>query len=98
MAAIIKDMEAVAGGRSVVYRVTERDQGRRLDLFLKERIPKMSRRGVQRAILERVAVAGRTRARASTALRAGDEVIVTWPLPEDARDLDLFEGPAPSIL
>ncbi|MBI3448025.1 MAG: RluA family pseudouridine synthase [Acidobacteria bacterium] len=71
--------------RSLVYRVTERDAGVRLDLFLKERIPKMSREGLKRAIVDRVVVRGRPRARASTALRAGDEVEMTYPPPEASR-------------
>ena len=81
--------------REITYRVTGRDQGRRLDLFLKERIPRMSREGIKEAILTRVAIAGRRKARPSTPLRAGDEVIVTWPPEEDARAWEAAPSPSP---
>jgi len=77
-------MDLTSPPRTQSYRVTERDQGSRLDLFLKERIPRMSREGIKEAIRTRVTVAGRERARPSTALRAGDEVIVTYPPGESA--------------
>jgi 23S rRNA pseudouridine1911/1915/1917 synthase len=80
--------------RSIVYRVTGRDEGSRLDLFLKERIPRMSREGIKEAIRARVAVAGRERVRPSTALHAGDEVTVTYPEGERAGAI----GAAPQIL
>jgi len=80
--------------RILVYRVTGRDEGSRLDLFLKERIPRMSREGIKEAIGARVAVAGRPRARPSTLLHAGDEVAVTYPKGEP----ETADGPAPDLL
>jgi len=64
---------------AITYRVTDRDQGIRLDLFLKERIPRMSREGIKEAIRTRVDIPRRTRVRPSTTLLPGDEVIVDWP-------------------
>jgi 23S rRNA pseudouridine1911/1915/1917 synthase len=72
-------MTSPGGPRRIRWRVTSRDAGRRLDHFLKERIPRMSRERIKEAIRTRVEVQGRARARPSTLLTAGDEVIVTWP-------------------
>jgi 23S rRNA pseudouridine1911/1915/1917 synthase len=69
--------------RKVVYGVGEKDQGLRLDLFLGERIPRMSRQGIKTAISTRVSVTGRGRIKPSTLLRLGDEVIVVWPRAEN---------------
>ena len=80
--------------RRIVYRVTGRDEGARLDLFLKERIPRMSREGIKEAIRARVAVAGRERVRPSTALHAGNEVTVTYPEGEP----ETATGPAADLL
>ncbi len=56
----------------------------RLDLFLRQRIPKLSRRRIQDAILTRVAAPGHGRPRPATILRAGDRVIVSpAPLPDE---------------
>jgi len=85
--------------RRIIYRVSERDQGARLDVFLKERIPRMSREGIKKAILARVAVSGRPVARPSTALRAGDEVLVTYPgRPAPGPDLPHRISREPAIL
>ena len=65
---------------TAIYVVGERDPAIRLDLFLKEKIPKMSRRRIQHAIGTRVEAPGHGRARPATILRPGDEVIV-HPLP-----------------
>jgi len=61
---------------TAVYLVGDRDPAIRLDLFLKERIPKRSRRRIQQAILSRVESPGHGRLRPATMLRPGDTVIV----------------------
>lgn len=76
---------------TAIYVVGERDPAIRLDLFLKEKIPKMSRRRIQDAIGVRVEAPGHGRPRPATILRPGDEVIV-HPLPapiEDEPDLEI---------
>jgi len=78
--------------------VTSRDRGRRLDHFLMERIPRMSRERIKEAIRTRVEVAGRTTARPSTQLAAGDEVIVTWPETEPSAAFAPGESPGVPIL
>jgi 23S rRNA pseudouridine1911/1915/1917 synthase len=63
--------------------VGERDPAIRLDLFLKERIPKVSRRRIQEAIGSRVEVPGHGRPRPATLLRPGDTVIVRRAVPPE---------------
>ncbi len=65
---------------TAVYLVGEQTRPVRLDLFLKERIPKLSRRRIQDAIATRVQVPGRGRPKPSTLLRAGDTIVVR-PVP-----------------
>jgi len=89
------DETRTAPAREVTYRVGSRDRGARLDLFLKERIPKMSREGIKEAIRRRVVVRGRGAARPSTLLREGDEVVVAYPAEETFRPGEL---PAIDIL
>lgn len=76
---------------TAIYVVGERDTAIRLDLFLKEKIPKMSRRRIQNAIGARVEAPGHGRPRPATILRPGDQVIV-HPLPapiEDEPDIEI---------
>jgi 23S rRNA pseudouridine1911/1915/1917 synthase len=69
---------------SALYVVGERDPGIRLDRFLKERIPRLSRRRIQDAIALRVEAPGHGRIKPSTLLRPGDTVLVRREaLPEE---------------
>lgn len=68
---------------TAVYIVGDRDPGIRLDLFLKERIPRLSRRRIQEAIGDRVEAPGHGRPRPATLLRPGDTVIVRREPPPD---------------
>lgn len=77
---------------TAIYVVGEREPSVRLDLFLKEKIPKMSRRRIQDAIGSRVEAPGHGRLRPATILRPGDEVIV-HPLPVPVEDEPRLEIP-----
>jgi 23S rRNA pseudouridine1911/1915/1917 synthase len=77
------------GGIIATYRVSDRQAGQRLDCFLKERIPRLSRESVKEAIRSRVEIAGK-RARPALLVRAGDEVHV--------RELHIEEPPFPVAL
>ena len=68
---------------TAIYLVGDRDPSIRLDLFLKERIPKLSRRRIQEAIGSRVEAPGHGRPRPATLLRPGDTVIVRRAEPPD---------------
>ena len=61
---------------SAIYTVGDAYPAIRLDLFLKQRIPKLSRRRIQDAILVRVRAPGHGRPKPATLLRPGDTVIV----------------------
>ncbi len=61
---------------TAVYVVGESEGRVRLDLFLRARIPKMSRRRLQEAIPARVESPGHGRIKPSTVLRPGDTVVV----------------------
>lgn len=54
--------------------VGRRDEGKRLDHFLHERIPGLSRTRIQRAIRERVSLSWGVKARPSTPVRGGGEI------------------------
>jgi len=56
------------------FSVGPKDRGKRLDRFLQERIPGLSRTRIQRAIEERVSLSWGVRARAATPVAAGGEV------------------------
>jgi 23S rRNA pseudouridine1911/1915/1917 synthase len=72
------------------FGVGVRDRGKRLDQFLHERIPGLSRARIQRAIEERVTLSWGVRARAATPVRPGGRVLVGHtPVPEDVRDVEL---------
>ena len=58
------------------FPVGPKDRGKRLDRFLHERIPGLSRTRIQRAIEERVSLSWGVRARAATSVVAGGEVVV----------------------
>ena len=73
-----------------VFGVGERDRGKRLDQFMQERIPGLSRARIQRAIEERVTLSWGVRARAATPVRPGGEVrIGHTPIVEDVVDVPL---------
>ncbi|MGH9870668.1 MAG: RluA family pseudouridine synthase [Candidatus Polarisedimenticolia bacterium] len=76
---------------TAIYIVGDRDPWVRLDLFLKERIPKLSRERIQAAIRDRVEAPGHGRARPATRLRPGDTVIIRReePVHEDEPDVSL---------
>ena len=75
---------------TTLFAVSERDRGKRLDRFLHERIPGLSRSRIQRAIAERVALSWGARPRASTPVRPGGEVQVGYaPIAEDVNDLPI---------
>lgn len=79
------------------FGVGPRDAGKRLDRFLNERIPGLSRTRIQDAIRRRVTLSWGVAARPSTPVRPGGKVIVaTVPLVEPPLDLAiavLAEGP-----
>lgn len=73
-----------------VFGVGPRDRGKRLDKFLHERIPGLSRARIQRAIEERVTLSWGVRARSSTPVRPGGEVLVGYtPIEETIEDVPL---------
>ena len=73
-----------------VFGVGERDRGKRLDRFLHEHIPGISRARVQRAIEERVTLSWGVRARASTPVRPGGVVEVGYtPIVEEIQDVPI---------
>jgi len=72
------------------FRVGKRDGGKRLDHFLHERIPGLSRTRLQRAIRERVTLSWGVKARCSTPVRAGGEVHVGYtPLVETLLSIEI---------
>jgi 23S rRNA pseudouridine1911/1915/1917 synthase len=71
---------------TTVYGVGPRDRGKRLDRFLHERIPGISRGRIQRAIRDRVTLTWGVRARPATPVRPGGSVVIGWtPVPEVLR-------------
>jgi len=73
-----------------LFDVGLRDRGKRLDQFLHERIPGLSRARIQRAIASRVTLSWGVRARAATPVRPGGSVEVGYsPIVEEIRDLPL---------
>jgi len=73
-----------------LFGVGERDRGKRLDQFLHEKIPGLSRARIQRAIEERVTLSWGVRARSATPVRPGCTVLVGHtPIVEEVRDVEL---------
>ena len=70
---------------TAVYLVGQNAGVIRLDHFLKERIPKMSRSSIQKAIWTRVEIAGGRPAKPSSLLRPGD-VVRVMPVPDPIED------------
>lgn len=66
------------------------DGGKRLDRFLHEKIPGLSRTRIQAAIRERVTLSWEVTARPSTSVRPGGEVRIGYtPLPEELLRIEL---------
>src|SRR5262245_31698740 len=65
---------------TAIYRVGDQSPLVRLDVYLKERIPKLSRTRIQEAIRTRVKVPGRGAPKPALLLRPGDRVMV-MPVP-----------------
>ena len=66
-----------------VFPVGPKDRGKRLDRFLNERVPGLSRARIQDAIRTRVNLSWAVRARPATPVRPGGEVRIGWvPLEE----------------
>jgi len=75
---------------ATAYLVGKRDGGKRLDRFLHEKIPGLSRTRIQRAIRERVTLSWDVEARPSTTVRAGGEVRVGYrPLNETLLEIEI---------
>ncbi len=73
---------------ATIFEVGERDRGKRLDRFLNERIPGVSRAHVQRAIRERVELSWGVAPRPATPVRPGGKVVVGWtPIAETPLEL-----------
>lgn len=73
-----------------LFTVGARDGGKRLDLFLKERIPGLSRSRLQQAIRTRIYLSWEAAVRPSTPVRPGGTVRIGWvPLPEERLELHL---------
>ena len=70
-----------------VYTIGPRDGGKRLDRFLHERIPRLSRTWIQKAITERVTLSWTARARPATKVRSGGEIRIGFtPVEETPLD------------
>jgi 23S rRNA pseudouridine1911/1915/1917 synthase len=73
---------------TTVFLVGKRDGSKRLDHFLHEKIPGLSRSRIQRAIRERVTLSWGVKPRSSTPVRPGGEVSIGYtPLPETLLEL-----------
>jgi len=64
---------------ATVYRIGAAHSGWRLDHFLQERIPRLSRTEIQKAIGDRVRLSRLAHPRPATRLQTGDEVVVSFP-------------------
>jgi 23S rRNA pseudouridine1911/1915/1917 synthase len=72
------------------FAVGPKDRGKRLDLFLKERIPGLSRARLQEAIRARITLSWAAAVRPATPVRPGGTVRIGWvPLPEEPLVLEL---------
>jgi 23S rRNA pseudouridine1911/1915/1917 synthase len=75
---------------ATVFVVGRGDGGKRLDRFLKEKIPGLSRARIQRAIRERVTLSWGVAPRSATPVRPGGEVRIGYtPLPEPPLDVPI---------
>lgn len=70
------------------YVVAKREEGKRLDQFLQERMPRMSRTRIQKAIRERVTLSWGVRARPATPVRGEGEIHIEYrQLHEESLDI-----------
>lgn len=75
---------------ATLFVVGKRDGSKRLDRFLQEKIPGLSRARIQQAIHERVTLSWGVRPRCSTPVRPGGEVHVGYtPLPETRLEMEI---------
>jgi len=75
---------------TTVFRVGRREGGRRLDRFLHQRIPGLSRTRLQRVIRERVELSWTGEVRPSSRVRSGGEVRIGYtPLAEEPLELEI---------
>lgn len=75
---------------AALYRVGKRDGGKRLDQFLHEKIPGLSRTRIQKAIRDRVTLSWGVPARPSTSVRAGGEISIAYrELNETLLEIDI---------
>jgi 23S rRNA pseudouridine1911/1915/1917 synthase len=75
---------------TTTFVVGKREGGKRLDQFLHERIPGLSRTRIQQAIRERVTLSWGVKARPATPVRPEGEVRIGYrPLPETPLDIEL---------
>ncbi len=75
---------------STVYPVGRTDVGKRLDRFLQERIPRLSRNRIQDMIRDRVVLSWEARVRPATTLVAGGVVRIEYvPVPETLLEQDI---------
>jgi RluA family pseudouridine synthase len=82
------------GRGGTVYTIGAAHEGLRLDRFLHDRIPRLSRTAIQRAIGERVRLERIEAPKASTRLQEGDRVVVGFPpVEEDVEALARLEIP-----
>jgi len=75
---------------TTTYRVGPKDASKRLDRFLHEKIPGLSRTRIQRAIRERVTLSWGVAARPATPVRPGGDVLIGYtPLKETPLELQI---------
>ena len=75
---------------TTTFVVGKREGGKRLDQFLHERIPGLSRTRIQQAIRERVTLSWGVKARPATPVRPDGEVRIGWtPLPETLLEIHI---------
>ena len=75
---------------ATLFVVGKRDGSKRLDRFLQEKIPGLSRSRIQRAIHERVTLSWGVKPRCATPVRPGGEVKIGYtPLPETRIEIDI---------
>jgi 23S rRNA pseudouridine1911/1915/1917 synthase len=73
-----------------VFAVGEGDRGKRLDVFLKQRIPGLSRARLQEAIRTRIALSWGAAPRPAARVRPGGEVRIGWtPASEELLDVSI---------
>jgi 23S rRNA pseudouridine1911/1915/1917 synthase len=83
-------VEAAVSEPATVFVVGARDGSKRLDRFLQEKIPGLSRTRIQQAIHERVTLSWGVKARSATPVRPGGEVHIGYtPLPETLLEIDI---------